>query len=173
MPVEDIQHVQAILENAILNKSNFKLEHQNITASGTTLWEEITGIPLLDSQGEIIGFRGTGISITERKLAEENLRTSELLLRKQAQREKLLNQLACQIRSSLDFDIILTTAVREIHNFLQIDRCQYAVYNQENEEAYWEILKESHHPEIPDLIGRYPIYQVGFLVKNLQKGEDL
>ncbi len=299
MPKEDVEHVRAILENAILNKSNFKLEHRDFTASGAIFWEEVSGIPLLDSQGEIIGFRGTGISITERKLAEaalaeseakfrllvegindnifsasvdgsftyispnftemlgyeiseflgksfislvhpedvpileasqkmlaigesksviefrcykkdgniiwvttntspikdkdgvivgfqgvtrditerklveENLRKSEALLRKQAQREKLLNQLASQIRSSLDFDIILTTAVQEIQNLLQIDRCLYNVYNKENEEPYWEVLKESHYPEIPDLIGCYPISNVGFLLENLQKGEDL
>lgn len=300
MPEEDVEHVRAILENAILNKSNFKLEHRDLTASGAIFWEEVSGIPLLDSQGEIIGFRGTGISITERKLVEaalaeseakfrllvegindnifsasvdgiftyispnftemfgyeisefleksfmslvhpedvtlcleasqkmlatagsksivefrchkkdgniiwvttntspiknkdgvivgfqgvtrditerklveENLRKSEALLRKQAQREKLLNQLASQIRSSLDFDIILTTAVQEIQNLLQIDRCLYNVYNKENEEPYWEVLKESHYPEIPDLIGCYPISNVGFLLENLQKGEDL
>jgi PAS domain S-box-containing protein len=300
MPVEDIEQVQAILENAILNKSNFKLEHRDITASAATFWEEITGIPLLDSQGEIIGFRGTGISITERKLAEaalaeseakyrllvegindnifstsldgiftyvspnftdifgyevsdflnqsfsslvhpedlaicreslenivktdakrtllefrcigkngniiwvttntsaikdkdgniigfqgvtrdmtetklaeENLRKSEALLRKQAQREKLLNQLASQIRSSLDFDIILTTAVQEIQKILQIDRCYYGVYNNENADPYWEIIQETRYPELPDLIGRYPISTVGLLSEKLQNLENL
>jgi PAS domain S-box-containing protein len=300
MPVEDIQHVQAILDNAILNKSNFKLEHRDITASGAIFWEEITGIPLLDSQEEIIGFRGTGISITERKLAEaalaeseakfrllvegindnifsasvdgmftyispkftemfgyeiseflgksfmslvypedvplcleaiqkmvatgesksviefrcpkkdgniiwvttntspiknkdgtiigfqgitkditerklteENLLKSEALLRKQAQREKLLNQLVSQIRSSLDFDITLTTTVQEIQKIFQIDRCNYTVYNSKTQEPYWEIIKESHHPEVPDLIGRYPVDNVGFFLDNLQKGENL
>lgn len=300
MPEEDIQHVQAVLDNAILNKSNFKLEHRDITASGAIFWEEVSGILLLDSQGEVIGFRGTGISITERKLAEaalaeseakfrllvegindnifsasvdgiftyispkftemfgyeiseflgksfislvhpedvpycleasqkmivsgesksvvefrcykkdgniiwvttntspiknkdgtiigfqgvtkditerklteENLLKSEALLRKQAQREKLLNQLVSQIRSSLDFDITLTTTVQEIQKIFQIDRCNYTVYNSGVQEPYWEIIKESHHPEVPILIGRYPVSNVGFFLDNLQKGENL
>jgi PAS domain S-box-containing protein len=300
MPEEDIQHVRKIIDNAILNKSNFKLEHRDITTSGAIFWEEISGIPLLDSQGEIIGYRGIGISITERKLAEvalaeseakyrllvegindnifstsldgkftylspnftemfgyeiseflgqsfislvlpedvsicleasqkmiangesksvsefrcqkkdgniiwvttnsspiknkdgtiigfqgvtkditerklaeENLLKSEALLRKQAQREKLLNQLAISIRSSLDFDNILTAAVKEIQRILQIDRCYYAVYNNENKESYWEIIKESRCSELLDLIGRHPTDKMEFLVEKLQKQEHL
>ncbi len=41
-------------------------------------------MPLLDEKGAIIGFRGTGLSITERKQAEEALRQSEAELRQQA-----------------------------------------------------------------------------------------
>ncbi len=300
MPEEDIEDVQAILDYATLNESSFKLEHRNITALGAIYWEEVSGIPVLNLQGEIIGFRGTGISITERKLAqaalaeseakfrllvegindnifsaamdgtftyispnftemfgyeisefmdksfislvhpedvplcfeasqqmvkngesksivefrcytkdgniiwvttntspiknkdgtiigfqgvtrditekklvEENLRKSEALLRKQAQREKILNQLAVSIRSSLDFDTILTAAVKEIQKILQIDRCYYAVYNNENKEPYWEIVKESRYPELLDLIGCHPTNKMGFLVEKLQKGEHL
>lgn len=40
-------------------------------------------------------------------------------------REGILFQLASQIRNSLDLDTILGTAVKEIHNLLQVDLCQY------------------------------------------------
>ncbi len=73
MPVEDIQSVSEIVNHAIANKTAFKLQHRDITHSGNVLWEEVNGIPFLDDKGEVIGLRGTGMNITERRLAEEEI----------------------------------------------------------------------------------------------------
>jgi PAS domain S-box-containing protein len=75
---EDIPRVMEILRQASAAKSSFRLEHRDITPSGDILWEEVNGLPMLDSAGNIIGFRGVGMSITDRKQAE-------LVLRQQAQ----------------------------------------------------------------------------------------
>ena len=93
--------------------------------------------------------------ITDRKLAEIALRQSSAQLKQQAEREKLLNILTAQIRNSLDFDSIVTVAVQEIRAFLKIDRCNFAWYRENGEEPVWEIIKESRHPQLPDLTGRY------------------
>jgi PAS domain S-box-containing protein len=84
MPTEDVVKVQGILQAASTQKSNFKLEHRNITPTGEIVWEEANGVPLLNQAGDIEGFRGTGLSITERKQAELQLRQSEAKLRRQA-----------------------------------------------------------------------------------------
>ncbi|MBE9181974.1 PAS domain S-box protein [Oculatella sp. LEGE 06141] len=84
MPIEDIEPVQAILQDAHAQKSVFKLEHRDISPSGDILWEEVNGVPLLDDQGEMLGFRGAGLNITERKQAEFQLRDSETQLKQQA-----------------------------------------------------------------------------------------
>jgi PAS domain S-box-containing protein len=71
---EDIPQVTAILEDAIARGSNFTLEHRDITPSGEIVWEQVNGVLLFNERGEHIGFRGAGMSITERKQAELQLR---------------------------------------------------------------------------------------------------
>ncbi|MCC3531120.1 MAG: PAS domain S-box protein [Microcoleus sp. PH2017_22_RUC_O_B] len=93
--------------------------------------------------------------ITDRKLAEIALTRSSAQLKQQADREKLINSLTAQIRNSLDFDSIVTVAVQEIRAFLKIDRCNFAWYREDGEEPFWEIIKESRHPQLPDLTGPY------------------
>jgi PAS domain S-box-containing protein len=77
MPPEDIAIVQRILQDVSARKSAFTLEHRDITPTGAIVWEEVNGVPLLNEHGEIIGFRGAGLSITHRKQAEAALRQSE------------------------------------------------------------------------------------------------
>lgn len=94
MPAEDMGMVRQILQSAISNKQSFKLQHRDITPTGEIVWEEVNGVPLLDEENNIIGFRGTGLSITERKQAEEALRQSEAELRQQTQElEQTLHEL--------------------------------------------------------------------------------
>lgn len=85
MPLEDVDQVQKILAKASAKKRNFTLEHRDITPAGDVVWERVTGLPLLDEEGNITGFRGTGLSITKQKEAEIKLRESEAQLRQQAQ----------------------------------------------------------------------------------------
>ncbi len=81
MPLEDIEVVEAILQEASARKGSFQLQHRNITASGEIVWEEVNGVPLLNDQGDIVGFRGAGLSITDRKRAETQLQESRQLLK--------------------------------------------------------------------------------------------
>ncbi|MBD2180479.1 response regulator [Aerosakkonema funiforme] len=74
---EDIEKVRNIFSDAFSKKCTFKLQHRNITPSGEIVWEEVVGIPLFDNQGNIVGFRGTGLNITERKQAEEALQKAK------------------------------------------------------------------------------------------------
>jgi PAS domain S-box-containing protein len=111
--------------------------------------------------------------ITDRKLGELALRESSAQLRQQADREKLLNSLTTQIRNSLDFDSIISVAVQEIRAFMQIDRCYFSQYRTEQEEAFWEIIKESRSREIPDLIGCYKASDFGTLGEQMLRLETL
>ncbi|MCC3583301.1 PAS domain S-box protein [Microcoleus sp. PH2017_30_WIL_O_A] len=110
---------------------------------------------ILDADGTPQYLLAVTEDITDRKLAEIALRRSSAQLKQQADREKLLNILTAQIRNSLDFDSIVTVAVQEIRAFLKIDRCNFAWYREDGEEPFWEIIKESRHPQLPDLTGPY------------------
>lgn len=61
----------------------------------------------------------------ERKRIEQELKASEAKFRALAQREALLNHLSKQIRNSLEFSVILNTAVSAVCTLLDIDRCQF------------------------------------------------
>ncbi|MCY7382283.1 MAG: PAS domain S-box protein [Microcoleus sp. CAN_BIN18] len=111
--------------------------------------------------------------ITDRKLAEIALRRSSIQLKQQADREKLLNSLTAQIRNSLDFDSIVTVAVEEIRAFLSIDRCNFAWYRDDGDQPYWEIIKESRSPELPDLTGRYQASDFGLIGEQILQMEML
>ncbi len=77
MPSEDIAAVGAIVTRAVAAKSGFRLQHRDITPSGEIWWEEVYGSVFCDDFGQVIGLRGTGMSINARKQAEEELRRSE------------------------------------------------------------------------------------------------
>ena len=58
------------------------LLHRMITRSGGVLWLSISGVPVRDAAGSLIGWRGTGADITARKHAEariEQLTTRDVL----------------------------------------------------------------------------------------------
>lgn len=73
---EDIEKVNAVIEDAIQKKKIFQLEHRVLRADGTPGWTFSRAVPILDEHGEIIEWFGTASDITERKTAEEALRES-------------------------------------------------------------------------------------------------
>jgi len=128
---------------------------------------------ILDADGKPQYLLAVTEDITDRKLAEIALRRSASQLKQQADREKLLNSLTAQIRNSLDFDSIVTIAVEEIRAFLKIDRCNFAWYRDDGDQPYWEIIKESHIPELPDLTGRYQASDFGLIGEQILQMEML
>ncbi|MCC5896722.1 MAG: PAS domain S-box protein [Phormidium sp. BM_Day4_Bin.17] len=91
MVAEDIPRVQRVLNQAIEQGQSFKLEHRDRLPDGTIVWEEVNGIALLDDEGKVKGFRGAGLSITERKQNEESLRRQFLAVESAMDGIALLN----------------------------------------------------------------------------------
>ena len=86
----------------------------------------------------------------------EELRRSEKLLLKKAQREQLLKNLTQQIRQSLDLDNILATAVQGIFSLLGVDSCKFFWY-ENNPKPAWDCVHEAKHPEVPSKLGQHPV----------------
>jgi signal transduction histidine kinase len=111
-------------------------------------------------------------ALLERQHSVEELRQSEARFREIAQREALLNQLASQIRRSLDLNTILETAVHEIRNLLQIDRCFFLWYRPEPVQSVWEVVAEARSASFPSLIEYcIPITTFGPLTTRVFKKE--
>lgn len=58
-----------------------RLENMNLHKDGHIVVLETSGVPILDSAGSLIGFRGIDRDITERKEAEQSVRESRQMLR--------------------------------------------------------------------------------------------
>ncbi|HBL76954.1 MAG: hypothetical protein A2W90_00690 [Bacteroidetes bacterium GWF2_42_66] len=56
------------------------LENWNITKTGRLICALTSGVPVIDGQGNLVGYRGTDTDITERKRAEEALNHSHNLM---------------------------------------------------------------------------------------------
>ena len=128
------------------------------------IWWLTTVNPLKDDRGNINRLVLTATTITERKQAEA-------ALQQKAQQEQLLNQLANQIRSSLDLDEVLKTAVDSIQALLNVDRCTFAWYRPHAQPPTWEWVYETKPPEFPTLLGLYPSDILGATTERLQNLE--
>jgi diguanylate cyclase (GGDEF)-like protein/PAS domain S-box-containing protein len=49
------------------------LEHRAFTKSGSSIWQLVNAVPILDDKGSPTGYRGTALDITERKQAEQRI----------------------------------------------------------------------------------------------------
>jgi PAS domain S-box-containing protein len=86
---------------------------------------------------------GTLLDITEYKQTEEKLRLN-------AERNRLLSEMALRIRQSLDLDAILNTTVEEVRQFLQADRVFICRFNSEGQ---GRVSAESVLPDWPSVMG--------------------
>ncbi|MBI3371763.1 MAG: PAS domain S-box protein [Betaproteobacteria bacterium] len=72
MPPGELERVDAWLAANQRNDGSFRgLEHRSVTKQGKEFWQMISRVPKRDASGSITGYRGTGVDITERKLAEQ------------------------------------------------------------------------------------------------------
>jgi signal transduction histidine kinase len=102
---------------------------------------------------------------------------------KESRRENLLLRLGSQIRHSLDINTVLETAVSEIRNLLQIDRCSFIWYRpnilcissscpkeilfREENQASWEVVHEARSADLTSLIGYYSATETGSFTQKL------
>ncbi len=74
MPAEEIERLELWFNNRQNPGTPIRnLEYISITKDGKEIWQQVSGVPIFDAAGERIGFRGTGMDITERKLAEQRI----------------------------------------------------------------------------------------------------
>ena len=114
-----------------------------------------------DDSGNAIGLIGLGLDVTKQKEAQRQLQQSEARFRKLAEQEALLNQLASNIRESLDLDTILATTVQQIRDLLQLDRCLFMWYWQDASPPVWAVQYEAKNAELPSLLGLVPADATG------------
>ncbi len=74
MPADEISRVGSIFAEIVEQKAPIKdLENWNIGKNNERICLLTNGLPILDDQGELIGYRGIDKNITDRKLSEQEL----------------------------------------------------------------------------------------------------
>lgn len=71
------EYKKAALEVFSKKEAFINFENPNIHKDGHKVILETTGFPMLNSSGELIGYRGADKNISERKISEENIKRSE------------------------------------------------------------------------------------------------
>lgn len=118
----------------------FEPAYRAALAGQTRVWEysycdrtyQVHTLPVTNDQGTITA----GMVMTQNITAAKQ---AEAALRQQAERERLLGRMRERIRSSLNLDYVLNTAVTEVREFLQTDRVLFYRYQPDN----WEVVVES------------------------------
>jgi PAS domain S-box-containing protein len=105
MPEEEAARVGEIFGEIVANKQPIvDLENRNITKDGREVYLLTNGVPILDGEGNLLGYRGVDKDITERVRAER-------------ERERFTTQLstaaeiASQVSAILDPDELLNTVI--------------------------------------------------------------
>jgi PAS domain S-box-containing protein len=108
-PPEDVEKVFKIYNEVYRTGEPVHVDVEEIRKDGTRLFFENSVLPLRNEMGEVIGFRGIGRDVTERKRAEKEMRHLNLVLRA----IRNVNQL---IARGVDRDTLLKGACE---NFVQ------------------------------------------------------
>ena len=140
-------------------------------ADGKEHYLETIKTKVKDDFGNAIGLIGLGLDVTQQKEDQRKLQASEARFRKLAEQETLLNQLASNIRESLDLDTILATTVQQIRDLLQVDRCVFLWYLPDASPPAWEVVHEAKNDDLFSLLGYFPADVTGTLPQKIAKLE--
>jgi PAS domain S-box-containing protein len=98
---DDLEMILANWNNRIETDGHWGLEYRFITPEGKTKWVIAHARPMRDEHNQVVGFRGTNVDITERKLAEEALKKNE-------EKYRLLAANVSDVIWTMDFDLNYT-----------------------------------------------------------------
>ncbi|MBK1690881.1 PAS domain S-box protein [Ectothiorhodospira mobilis] len=72
MPPEDARHVRGRLQKWAAQAGAWRgLEHRSLRPDGSVVWQRVSGQPMFDAEGRLVGYRGTGLDITAEKTAAQ------------------------------------------------------------------------------------------------------
>jgi len=113
---------------------------------GSEVWAKVSTNSIFDAADIYAGVLVIVTNITEQKRAEEKLHSSR-------RQQQALNLITQAIRSSIDLEIIFSTAVSEMQKLLQADYVHIFQYVYESQ-MWLNVAESRSHPALPATLGR-------------------
>lgn len=134
-----------------------------VRPNDSRVWVETTSTLVRDDARKPVGVFVMFCDITERKLAEHALKS-------RADREEVLHRISKSLLSSNDPEIILASAMRDLGQALQADRCFYSRVDAARD--WSRIGSDWCRPHLRSIAGEYKISDFGIdLTTYFAKGE--
>jgi len=145
MPPDEAARVGEVFAEIAADKRPIvDLENRNLTKDGREVVLLTNGVPILDSEGNLLGYRGVDKDITARKRAEAEIQ-------RRLQEMTLLSQVTTVITSAVDMTDALHNVCAELARFLQVPQAGFAILNPERTAA--EVVADYHPPSSSGAIG--------------------
>jgi signal transduction histidine kinase/PAS domain-containing protein len=165
VPPDEQPRVREAIDDAVMSKGIFELEHRVKRIDGSIGWVISRAVPVLDEAGEVTEWFGAAGDISVRKSAEQALRENEARLR-------FLDALNEQTAKSTDADEILAISTRMVGEYLGVGICAYA--DMDDDEDGFTIRGDWHLAGYSSIVGRYSLKDFGHLaVARLGDGKPL
>ncbi|WP_316734937.1 PAS domain S-box protein [Pedobacter aquatilis] len=129
----DREKLKLAINEALETKKIFQLEHRVLQADGTTGWTSSRAVPIVNELGEIIEWFGTASDITDRKQAEEGLRTAK----EQSEQQKRLYETITSNTPDLMYVFDLN------YNFIYANDALLSMWGKSSEDAIGKGLLEN------------------------------
>lgn len=110
---------------AINNRSSFSLEYRLLRADGEYRWIFETAIPRYTNEGNFVGHIGSATDITERKIAEEELKN-------RSRTSAAIAQLGQRALAGIKLSTLMQETVTLLSGLLNLKSCQILELNSEN-----------------------------------------
>ena len=99
----DREKVKQALAKSAVDTSPFSIELRDIAESGEEIWEHVNGIPIFDEGGNLTGYRGTGLSITDRKRYEREILDAQVKAERASRaKSEFLANMSHEIRTPMN-----------------------------------------------------------------------
>ncbi|HEY9396558.1 MAG TPA: PAS domain S-box protein [Burkholderiales bacterium] len=74
MPAGEQERVRDWYAEVVNRREPFRnMEYRSLTRNGSQVWQLVNGVPIIDAEGRLTGYRGTALDITERKQTEAKI----------------------------------------------------------------------------------------------------
>ena len=144
-PEDFAREVQALQHMMAEGGRQLSFSKRFITRNGSIAWTEVVVSLVGDPETEHCYFLSFVTDLSDRHRVEQEIQ-------QRRQREALLNEISAKIRSSLDLETILNTAVDRLRHALSADR---VLIYRVNTEGGGQCLAESVERPYPELLGQF------------------